>query len=100
MSDIGQLEARRDQLKGKMAAAKVQQRLNSIGSALGGGNDAVFEAMEEKVNRDYDEAIAIAELRAGKKDDLDELFAQDGKSSSRNAEDELAAIKEKMKKNK
>ncbi|MEK3723586.1 PspA/IM30 family protein [Paenibacillus sp. FSL H8-0034] len=100
VSDIGQLEARRDQLKGKMAAAKVQQRLNSIGSALGGGNDAVFEAMEEKVNRDYDEAIAIAELRAGKKDDLDELFAQDGKSSSRNAEDELAAIKEKMKKNK
>ncbi|WP_149095519.1 PspA/IM30 family protein [Paenibacillus terrae] len=90
VSDMDQLEARRIKLKGKMAVAKVQQSLNAMG-----GQDSVFEAMEEKVNRAYDEAMAIAELRAGTQDDLDDLFAQYEKST--NAEDELAAIKEKLK---
>lgn len=70
-SDMDQLEVRRIKLKGKIAAAKVQQSLNAMG-----GQDSMFEAMEEKVNRAYDEAMAIAELRAGTKDDLDDLFAQ------------------------
>ncbi|MBP1174111.1 phage shock protein A [Paenibacillus sp. PvR133] len=88
VSDMGQLEARRAELKGKMAIAKAQQTLNSMGS-----KNSAFEVMEEQVNRAYDEAMAIAELRAGTKDDLDALFAQYEKST--NAEDELAAIKEK-----
>ncbi|MFM1654641.1 PspA/IM30 family protein [Brevibacillus sp. B_LB10_24] len=96
-ADIGQLEERRAKLKGKIAATKAQQSLNSIGSS-GGGKEAVFDAVEEKVNRAYDEAMAIAELRTEAKDDFDELFAQFEKSTSANAEDELAAIKEKMKK--
>ncbi|MET3210350.1 UNVERIFIED_CONTAM: phage shock protein A [Paenibacillus sp. PvR008] len=90
VSDMDQLEARRIKLKGKMAAARTQQSLNAMG-----GKDSVVEAMEEKVNQAYDEAMAIAELRAGTQDDLDDLFAQVEKST--NAEDELAAIKEKMK---
>ncbi|KEO76924.1 PspA/IM30 family protein [Paenibacillus polymyxa] len=81
VSDMGQLEARSAELKGKLAVAKAQQTLNSIGN----GNFA-FEVMEEQVNRAYDEAMAIAELRAGTKDDLDALFAQYKKST--NAEDE------------
>ncbi|AHC17893.1 PspA/IM30 family protein [Paenibacillus sp. FSL M7-0802] len=89
VSDMGQLEARRAELKGKMAVAKAQQTLNSMGS-----KNSAFEVMEEQVNRAYDEAMAIAELRAGTKDDLDALFAQYEKST--NAEDELAAIKEKI----
>ncbi|MGV6937511.1 PspA/IM30 family protein [Paenibacillus sp. CMM36] len=89
VSDMGQLEARSAELKGKLAVAKAQQTLNSIGN----GNSA-FEVMEEQVNRAYDEAMAIAELRAGTKDDLDALFAQYKKST--NTEDELAAIKEKI----
>lgn len=88
-SDMGQLEARRAELKGKMAVAKVQQALNSIVN-----KDSVFEALEEKVNRAYDKAMAIAELRAESKDNLDALFAQYEKNTS--AEDELAEIKEKM----
>ncbi|MHB0882985.1 PspA/IM30 family protein [Paenibacillus sp. SEL1] len=68
VSDMGQLEARHAELKGKMAVAKAQQTLNSIGS-----NNSAFEVMEEQVNRAYDEAMAIAELRAGTKDDLDAL---------------------------
>lgn len=104
MSDMGQLEARRAELKGKMTAAKVQEQLNSGRSSLGNANSA-FDVMEEKANRALDEAIALAELRAGaKKDDLDDLIAQLEKDSDRNtntttthAEDELAAIKAKMK---
>lgn len=94
VSDIGELEARHANLKGKSAAAKVQQRLNS----LNGTKDAVFGKMEEKIQTSYDEAKALAELRAGTNDDLDELFAQYEKEASMNAEDELAAIKERMNK--
>lgn len=74
-ADIGQMEERRTKLKEKLAAAKVQQKMNAIGSAMG-GNDTVFDAFEEKVNRTYDEAMAIAELRAEKKDNFDDLFEQ------------------------
>ena len=81
VSDMGQLEARHAELKGKLAVAKAQQTLNSIGS-----KNSAFEVMEEQVNRAYDEAMAIAELRAGTKDDLDALFAQYEKST--NTEDE------------
>ncbi|KAF6575378.1 PspA/IM30 family protein [Paenibacillus sp. EKM212P] len=68
VSDMGQLEARHAELKGEMAVAKAQQALNSMGS-----KNSAFEVMEEQVNRAYDEAMAIAELRAGTKDDLDAL---------------------------
>jgi phage shock protein A len=98
VSDIDQLEERRARLKGRMAAAKAQQRLNAIGSPMDGGIDSVFKAAEEKVNSAYDEAMAIAELRAETKEDLDKLFEQEEKGSGTKAEDELAAIKEKMKK--
>jgi phage shock protein A len=97
VADIGELEARRAQLKGKIAATQVQQRLNSISSSSGAG-DSAFDAMEEKVNSAYDEAMALAELRAGKQDDLDEQLAQLERNAGTNAEDELAAIKEKLKK--
>ncbi|MDQ0493728.1 PspA/IM30 family protein [Paenibacillus brasilensis] len=89
VSDMEQLEARRAGLKGKMAVAKAQQTLNSMGN-----RDSVFEALEDKVNRAYDEAMAIAELRVGTKANLDDLFAQYEKST--NGEDELAAIKEQI----
>ncbi|KKO50754.1 PspA/IM30 family protein [Paenibacillus sp. DMB20] len=75
VSDLGRLEARRVELKGKLAAAKVQQGLNNGGSSL--GVHSAFDAMEEKANRALDEAMALAELRAGaKEDDLDDLIAQ------------------------
>ncbi|MCL6457607.1 MAG: PspA/IM30 family protein [Gorillibacterium sp.] len=96
VADMDQLEARRTNLQGKIAATQTQQRLNASGSPLS-DNDSIFKAMEEKVNSAYNEAMAIAELRAGTKDNLDDLFAQNEKSTPRNAEDELAAIKEQIK---
>ncbi|MNO54828.1 hypothetical protein D3C76_453080 [compost metagenome] len=81
VSDIGQLEARHAELKGKLAAAKVQQGLNSSGSAAGAVSSS-FSVLEEKANQALNEAMALAELRAGaKEDDLDTLIAQLEKDS-------------------
>lgn len=107
VSDMSQLEARYAELKGKMAAAKAQQELNSGRSSLGSAN-AAFHTMEEKASRALDEAEALAELRAGaKEDDLDDLIAELEKNTGKdgaaptsppNAEDELEAIKKKLNK--
>ncbi|WP_174819236.1 PspA/IM30 family protein [Paenibacillus lautus] len=107
VSDMSQLEARYAELKGKMAAAKAQQELNSGRSSLGGAN-AAFHTMEEKASRALDEAEALAELRAGaKEDDLDDLIVELEKNMGKDGaalletpstEDELEAIKEKLKK--
>jgi phage shock protein A len=66
VSDIGQMETRYVNMKGKLAAAKVQQKLNS----------SEIDKVEEKINTAYDEAMALAELRAGTNDDLDERIKQ------------------------
>jgi len=102
MSDMGQLEERRINLKGKMVATKAQQKLNSSSSSVD-ASGSVFGAMEEKVDQAYNEAMALAELRAEPKDDLDDLFAQLEKSKNTNTdtntnpEDELATMKDQMK---
>ncbi|WP_420029259.1 PspA/IM30 family protein [Paenibacillus alvei] len=75
VSDIGELEARRAALKGKLAATQAQERLHASNS-IHGDKASVFDAMEDKVNRAYDEAMALAELRGEKQDDLDELIEQ------------------------
>lgn len=103
-SDMGQLEARYSELKGKMEAAKAQQSINAGVSSLGSA-DAAFKAMEEKASFALDEATALAELRAGtKEDDLDDLIAQLEKDQNENTnykaidtEDELAAMKARIK---
>ncbi|MFP3380382.1 PspA/IM30 family protein, partial [Bacillus sp. SIMBA_069] len=69
-ADIGELEGRRTKLKEKIAATKAQQSLNSLGSPMGDVENA-FDAVEEKVDKAYNEAIAITELRTEAKDDFD-----------------------------
>ncbi|AOZ92670.1 PspA/IM30 family protein [Paenibacillus crassostreae] len=98
--DMGQLEARQLRLKERMAATKAQQKINSSGSSV--DSDPVLDTLEEKVDQAYNEAMALAELRAEPKDDLDDLFAELEKSTnaqtnpSKNPEDELAAMKDQM----
>ncbi|WP_374020545.1 PspA/IM30 family protein [Paenibacillus thiaminolyticus] len=96
VADIGRLEARHSELKGKLAAIK----MNS-----GSDVNSSFDDLEDKANRVLDEAMALAELRAGsKEDDLDDLIAQleedmrNNANPPTNAEDELAALKEKLNK--
>ncbi|WP_282938954.1 PspA/IM30 family protein [Paenibacillus sp. RC67] len=102
ISDLGQLEARQIELKGKLAAAKLQQGRSSSGDV-----QASFRAMEERTDQALNEVEALAELRAGtKEDDLDTLLEEMEKNSNTPAntvslpkpEDELAAIRAKIKK--
>ncbi|WP_340388347.1 PspA/IM30 family protein [Paenibacillus sp. FSL E2-0151] len=107
VADLGKLEARHAELKGRMADAKAQQQANER-NASAGRADAAWKAMEDKANQALNEAEALAELRAGaQEDDLDELIAQlerdmnadagNNESASPSAEEELAAIQEKLK---
>ncbi|KLU56908.1 phage-shock protein [Paenibacillus sp. VT-400] len=106
VADLGQLEARHAELKGRMADAKAQQQTNER-NASAGRADAALKAMEDKANQALNEAEALAELRAGtQEDDLDELIAQlerdmnadagNNENASPSAEEELAAIQEKL----
>lgn len=107
VADLGQLEARHSELKGRIADTKAQQQANER-NASAGRADAALKAMEDKANQALNEAEALAELRAGaQEDDLDELIAQlerdmnadagNNESASPSAEEELAAIQEKLK---
>ena len=100
VKDIGELNARRDQLKAKLAVAKTQEKLNKIGSSVDSakGNLSSFDKMEDKINKKLDEAYAMAELNEGPKDNIDDLMDKYDESSSNNSEvdDELQALKNKL----
>lgn len=93
-SQIEDLNERRNTIKAKMAAAKMQERLNKLGSSVNSSKSSLdsFSRMEEKANRMLDEANAMAELTSSNEDEAYELMNKyDSKNSS--VEDELAALK-------
>lgn len=96
VNDIGELEARKDMIKGKMAVAKTQDRINKIGSSVNSANKSIsaFDRMEQKANKALDEVNAMAELNAGSKDEIKDLTAK--YDSSINIDDELATLKAKL----
>lgn len=100
VGDIGELESRKSMLKGKMSVAKTQDRINKIGSSADSANKSIsaFDRMEEKVNTALDEADAMAELNKGNKDDIEDLAAKYDTPQNTDIDDELAALKEKLKK--
>lgn len=99
VSDINELNARKDTLKAKIAVAKTQERLNEIGASFGNaqGNLSAFDKMESKVDNMLDKANAMAELNGmNKKDSIDELTEKYESSGNAAVEDELAALKAQM----
>ena len=93
VKDISELQSRKEMIKGKMAVAKTQERLNKMTSSLNGNSSiSAFERMEAKANAAMDKANAMAELNAGPKDSLEDLTAKYANSSS-SVDDELAALK-------
>lgn len=101
VKDIGELNARRDQLKAKLAIAKTQERLNKIGSSVDGakGNLTAFDKMEDKINRKLDEANAMAELNSSNKEDsIEDIMSKydDNKENNSEVDDELQALKNKL----
>ena len=93
VKDINELESRRDMIKGKMAVAKTQERMNKMVSGLNGNSSiAAFDRMEAKANAALDKANAMAELNAGPVDEIADLTAKYS-SNTAQVDDELAALK-------
>lgn len=100
VEDISELNAKKDAIKAKMAAAKTQQRINQIGaSAVGVANDmSAFERMEAKADKMLDEANAMAELnRTASEASIDDLASKyDNPQNDSSIDDELAALKAQL----
>jgi len=96
VSDINELEGRRDAIKTKMAAAKAQQRINKMTSGFDDAANSIsaFERMEAKADKALDQANAMSELN-GKDNSLKDLELKYGSAGagSQEVDDELAALK-------
>ncbi|NLL72674.1 MAG: PspA/IM30 family protein [Clostridiales bacterium] len=99
VADIGELEARKDMIKGKLAVAKTQERINKIGSSVASANNSIssFEKYEDIADKALDKANAMAELNRSSADssikDLTRKYASDV-----SVDDELAALKASLNK--
>lgn len=95
VEEISELSARRDSIKAKLATAKMQTRINELGSSVGTAktNLGAFARMEDKANRLLDEANAMAELNAAPVDEIDDLMSKYDTIANSSIEDELAALK-------
>lgn len=97
VADIGELESRKDMIKGKLAVAKTQERINKMTSSVDSANSSIssFEKFEALANKKIDEANAMAELNASSsKNEIKDLEAKYGSTTSSSAvDDELAALK-------
>ena len=98
VSDIGALESRKDMIKGKIAVAKTQERINKIGSSVSSANSsmAAFDRMEQKANKALDQANAMAQLNAGSQDDIKDLAAK--YAANTDVDRELEALKASLNK--
>ncbi|MCQ2422760.1 MAG: PspA/IM30 family protein [Lachnospiraceae bacterium] len=65
-SDIKELEARKETIKGKLAVAKAQEKINQMTSSVTSANNSIssFERYEALANKKLDKAQAVAELNA------------------------------------
>lgn len=95
VNDINELNGRREMIKGKMAVAKTQERINKMtGSAASSANDSIaaFDRMEAKANKALDKANAMAELNKGAVDSIENLKDKYGVADA-DVDTELAALK-------
>ncbi|MFD1032363.1 PspA/IM30 family protein [Metaplanococcus flavidus] len=109
--DIGELESRRAELKGKASVAKTQSRMNDFNSSMGGAGERIsaFDAMEQKINQQLDEANAMSELNRSSRDSVQDLAKKydsdsnvedelESMQSGTNVDEELAALKSQVNK--
>lgn len=99
VDDINELESRKDMIKGKLAVAKTQERINKMGSSVVSANNSMasFAKYEEMADKALDKANAMAELnRSSSEQSLEDLTKKYDINSS--VEDELAALKASLNK--
>lgn len=95
--DINELEMKKDTIKGKVSAAKAQQKVNKVvsSSSKSSASISAFERMEAKADKMLDSAMAEAELNATGSAD-DDLVKKYSGTGSASVEDELEAMKKDL----
>ncbi len=94
VNDINELESRKDMIKGKLAVAKTQERINKMESSVSSANDSIasFKKYEDMADKALDKANAMSELNHSSKEhtieDLTKKYSTDA-----NVDGELAALK-------
>lgn len=99
VADIGELEARKNEIKAKIKLAKTQEKVKALGGSAVGVKDTMsaFKAMEEKANRMLDEANARAALDEQPQDEVEALTQKyDAKEEAPAVDDALAKLKAEM----
>lgn len=99
VSDIKELNDRRQAVKAKVAVAKTQERLNKLGASVQGASESMsaFGRMEAKADQMLDKANAMADLnRAEMESDVDQLAKKYDSAPSSEVTEELEALKAKM----
>lgn len=99
VSDIGELNSRKDSIKAKMAVAKAQQRINKINSGFSDAQNSIsaFDRMEAKADKMLDEANAMAELNQSSSDsNVDNLTEKYDTMETSAVDDELAVLKAQL----
>jgi phage shock protein A len=99
VQDINELESRKDMIKGKLAVAKTQERINKMGSSVTSANNSMasFKKYEEMADKALDKANAMAELNSSSPEEsIEDLTKKYASESS--VDDELAALKASLNK--
>jgi phage shock protein A len=94
VEDINELESRKDMIKGKLAVAKTQERINKMGSSVSSANDSIasFKKYEDMADKALDKANAMAELNRSSSDQSIEDLTRKY-STNVTVDDELASLK-------
>lgn len=99
VSQISEMEAKKDAIKAKMKVAEAQKKVNKItsGSKASDASVAAFDRMGAKADKLLDQAMAEAELNRGDASAQD-LAAKYASGTDASVEDELARLKASMQK--
>lgn len=101
VSDINELESRKDMIKGKLAVAKTQDRINKMTSSVASANNSMasFNKYEEMANKAIDKANAMAELNKSSADNsIKDLTKKYSSESNASIDSELEALKASLNK--
>lgn len=99
ISDISELESRRDAIKAKIRVAKAQQDINKITSTVSDSSSSIaaFQRMEDKADAMLDRAEAESALNMSvATNEVDNLTAKYDATPDGGVADELAALKAKL----
>lgn len=101
VGDINELESRKDMIKGKLAVAKTQERINKMTSSVASANNSMasFNKYEEMANKAIDKANAMAELNKSSTDNsIKDLTKKYSSESNASIDSELEALKASLNK--